>query len=77
MQKNTIQNIIQKSLIILVVAFVVVGFGCLTVKAIDKQESIDCLKWQKEATQYPSYFLKQWQSDQCKAHDIVINAEIK
>lgn len=75
--KNTIQNIIQKSLIFLVVAFVVVGIGFVVSSGLKKQEVVDCLKWQKEATEYPSYFLKQWQSDQCTAHDIVINAEIK
>lgn len=43
---------------------------------IDKQETVECLKWKNEASAYPSYFIVKWQKDQCDAHNIAINAVV-
>jgi len=55
---------------------VAVGF---IVGLIDKSELVDCLKWQKQAEEYrvSGFYLLQWQADQCKAHNIIINAEVR
>lgn len=43
---------------------------------MSRAEVVDCLKWQKEAQEYPNYYLLQWQAMQCEAHDISIDAPI-
>lgn len=48
------------------------AFGSAIVYALNKQEVIDCLKWQNEAQEYSDYYLLDWQSAQCEAHGIKI-----
>lgn len=45
--------------------------------SIDKKEINECRKWQEYSAQYSGFYLVQWQADQCKAHEIIINAPVK
>lgn len=63
--------------------FYVFMFGLVAValafstEALNRVEVSECMKWEQEAIEYPQYFIKQWQADQCKAHDIIINAPVQ
>lgn len=46
-------------------------------RGIDKQEKVECLAWQKQAKEYPAYYITKWQEKQCNAHNIIINAPVK
>lgn len=39
---------------------------------LNKAEKLECLKWQKEAGEYPDYFLTDWQKEQCEHRGIEI-----
>jgi len=43
----------------------------------DKNEEVECLKWQSESTQYANYYLTHWQDEQCRAHGIEISAPVQ
>lgn len=43
----------------------------------DRNEIVECNKWQQQAKEYPNFYLTKWQDDQCKAHDIVIQAQVE
>ncbi len=49
----------------------------LIADGVSRNETVECIKWQKQAKEYPAFYLAQWQSDQCKAHGISVNAPIK
>lgn len=55
----------------------VLGLGYVTNVSVNRSEVNDCLTWQQEASQYPKFYLVQWQADQCAAHNITINAPVK
>ena len=59
-------------------AFVLfVAFLFILNMGMNKNEVVECLKWQNQASEYPSFYLLQWQRDQCEAHNISIDAIIK
>ena len=43
----------------------------------NREERVECLTWQQQATQFKGFYLTHWQAEQCAAHDIVINAPIQ
>jgi len=55
---------------------IIVLFSFAAVVGIQKTEVEECLKWQKEAKQYPNYYLTQWQYEQCQYHHIDIDAPV-
>ncbi len=55
--------------VIFIIELIFIGFA--------RQEITECNKWQQEAAVYPGYYLSKWQKDQCDAHKIFINAEVK
>lgn len=64
----------------------ILGLGCVMVygmisglqNGMASEEVTECRKWQEQAAEYaPSFYIVQWQADQCKAHDITINAPVK
>lgn len=67
---NDISNII-------ITAILIVGLIAITALAIPRAvritETNECLKWQKEALEYPNYYLTPWQEEQCKARGVEIN----
>lgn len=54
-----------------------VAFVFIINVGMNKSEIVDCYKWKKQASEYPSFYLLRWQADQCKAHNINIDAVIK
>lgn len=45
--------------------------------SMNRSEKVECRKWQEDAAKYQGFYIVQWQADQCKAHDIIINAPVK
>ncbi len=56
---------------------IISGVVGIAIFSMNEQERNDCNHWAEQARVYPGFFLTQWQADQCKAHDIVVNAPIK
>lgn len=69
----------------LIVAFVATTFACfigvalfhLVLTSLDKSEVVSCLELQEQAREFGGFYLTDWQDEMCKAHNIVINAEVK
>jgi hypothetical protein len=59
----------------------VLAIGALFVIALfvgmNRQEVVECDTWAQQASQYPAFYLTQWQADQCAAHHITVNAPVK
>jgi len=47
------------------------------VQAWNKQEQIECIKWQKQAQEFENYYLLGWQKEQCDHWGIEIDAQVK
>lgn len=62
-------------LMLLAIGFVVVAIS-FAGKFADKSEIVECLNWKVQAEEFPAFYLTGWQSDQCNAHGIFINAEV-
>lgn len=74
----------KKTLRILVVVgtavWIVLGVAAIAYAAMmgeSRTEVVECLTWQQQAKEYPSFYLLKWQRDQCNAHRIWIGAEVK
>lgn len=52
------------------------AFWCMNVAA-DRNETSECDIWMVQAKAFPSFYLTKWQDEQCRAHGIVIDAEVK
>lgn len=52
------------------------GFAAIWVGS-NKTEVVECQQWKSQAAEYKNFYLLQWQDDQCRAHDIIINAPVK
>jgi hypothetical protein len=72
-KKTTMQKIIATSSLIIGIAIL----GWATVNAMNSNEVVECNQWQSQASEYSGFYLTHWQADQCKAHNIIINAPIK
>lgn len=64
-----VMMLIVSVLAVVLVTSIIVGTG--------KSELSECTKWSQEASVYPGFYLAQWQKNQCDAHGVVINAEVK
>lgn len=70
---NVLGWVIGIGLIILLIASLIYTLDV----GMNRQEIVDCNTWKQYAEEYPNFFLTQWQAEQCKAHNIIINAPIK
>lgn len=74
-------KIIGKSMKILLLTIASISIALLFLsaflRAIEKTERAECLRWQKEAEEYGKYYLTQWQADQCTAYKIKVEAPIR
>lgn len=59
------------------IAFVSVLGGLSLVYALDKQDRIDCLKWQREASVLQGFYLTKDEAAQCAALNISVNARTR
>ena len=57
--------------VIAVMILIVAGIFFAT-NVASKQETKECLQWQKQASETPGFYLNQWQADQCEARKILI-----
>ena len=64
-----------KETIVCLIIGVAVAFAFL--KGVEKQEKVECLKWQEEAKIYDDYYITKWQDEQCRHYGIKIDAPIK
>lgn len=72
------KNEILKFLVFLVILiFVVANLVMMLYIGLDKNEKVECRKWQKYSVEYPGFYLTQWQKTQCDSHQIFINSPIK
>ena len=57
-------------LILLVVIIIV--FGILIFKGIEKHERVECIKWQQEKLRFEDigWYPTEWQKQQCKEYNI-------
>ena len=58
-------------------AFTIIILAGFLARGFTRQEKYECRKWEKQASEYPNYYLTSWQDEQCRAHGIKINAPIK
>jgi len=59
----------------IIVAVVTLGF--ILVKSVNNSEMEECMKWQQEAQEIRGYWITNWQSEQCLAHNLPVDAPIK
>lgn len=59
----------------IIVSVTIIGWSAIS--GMDKSEVVECNKWQSQAVEYSGFYLTHWQADQCRAHNITINAPIK
>lgn len=78
MNKNLIAEIFI-SIIVAVIGIAMFGIGIWVGGWIgfNKHERVECLKWEKEAKEYPQYYILEWQNEQCSKYDIKIDALVK
>jgi 3D (Asp-Asp-Asp) domain-containing protein len=60
-----------------VIGFIIAGVVVILMfiafnSAIQRQEKVECLQWQKQAKEYPDYFAPNWAVEQCDSHNIPI-----
>lgn len=71
----------QKAILILVYVIIAIAgirlFVYLTIEAIDKQETVECKKWEQQSKEFKDFYLAKWQDDQCRKHGVEINAPVK
>ena len=76
MKKNTI--------LILILIVASLAMTRLVIVGVDKQEIVECQKWERQSQEFGRYdsktqtgfYITNWQSEQCKAHRITIDAEV-
>jgi nitrate reductase gamma subunit len=76
MENKTFETIISGIVGFIVLAIIIAGLVFAFINGGDPEE-VECLKWQKEATQFEDYYLLDWQKKQCDAHSIDIKAVVK
>jgi hypothetical protein len=55
----------------------IVSLVGIAVTSFDRMEVVECAKWEKQSKEYNNFYLLEWQDQQCKAHGIIINADVK
>jgi len=56
-------------------AFIAILILSLTY-GLNKSEKLECLKWQKQATEIVGFYLTEAEAEQCRHHNIEINFTI-
>lgn len=68
-----------KKRLIITLAIVIIGLtaGHIILGGLEKSEKTDCLRWQSEAKEFQSYFIKDWQKTECDQYGITIDAPVQ
>lgn len=61
---------------LLLTAIMIAGITILFSYGMNKQERIDCNKWNEQSTAYANYYVTEWQVAQCNAHGIHLTAPV-
>ena len=73
---NYIVKTLKSAMYIIVALFV----GAVMIAGIEKafliQEENECMQWQEQAKEFPSFYLTTYQKEQCDRHRIDIDARI-
>lgn len=71
---NNMQGISGGILVLILVALL--GYGFWT--GMEKTEVVECLTWRSQSTEFkPTFYLLEWQKQQCDSHGIEIDAPVK
>lgn len=62
---------------IIISTFILFVLAALMLMGVKNEEKVSCHKWQTQATEYPDFYLTEWQKEQCDAHGIEINAPVQ
>lgn len=66
----------EKIIKIIVAIIALFLFGELLMYGLNKQEIHECLEWRRDSYIYESFYMSDWQSEQCNAHDIFISTKV-
>ena len=69
-QNNRAKSWLEAALAVVFIAFIGYAFISAIGASLSRGEQAECLKWQKQAQDYPLYYSAKWQIEQCKAHGI-------
>ena len=61
-------------LLLILLAFIL---GKQLMGILNRKEIRECKMWTEEAKQYKYFTVQTWQTDQCYAHNIIINPNLK
>ena len=59
------------------IILLIASFICIWIYGFNKNEVVECYKWDAQATAYSAFYLAEWQKAQCDAHGIKIDAPVK
>lgn len=64
-------------LIALIIIASVIGLVFILSIAIKDNDYYNCIAWEKNAKQYPGFYITEWQKAQCDYHGIQIDAPVR
>ena len=67
----------EKIVTVATVSVACVGIVAAALVGLSRSEAVECFKWQRQAEQYPGFYLTEWQARQCAAKSIIISAPVK
>lgn len=76
MNTEKITEAVRDTIIILAIIAAIAGACYGVVKAVIESDRNDCLGWQKDAKQYPLFYITSWQKQQCDYFGIDIDAPV-
>ena len=62
----------KKLLFLLLVIVYFFVFLAILEMGIEKQEKFECYQWQKQAKEFPGFYLTEWQREQCEHYNIKV-----
>jgi hypothetical protein len=65
----------RKEFKVLLALAIIIALAMTIDYSINKSETNECKQWQKQAQETPKFYLANWQVEQCKAHQIIINVK--
>ena len=71
------KNKIKEACFWLMVVVLAILAGCTLGVGIKNHERKECYEWQKQAREYPGFYLTDWQKEQCDHYSIKIEVKKK
>lgn len=73
---QNVKEIAQVLTLIIVACLIAQGIFSFIMASLDKSEVVSCLELQEQAREFGGFYLTDWQSEMCEAHNIVITPKI-